>query len=87
MRELLTELRLKDYIAIALILLAVVVIMNLQNFIGNRLPKINLRDYDTELQAIIKDIKPIHRKSETLEGSELKKLDIILIWNFITLIQ
>ncbi len=74
MRELFTELRLKDYIAIGLILMAVVVIMNLKNFIGNKLPKINLSDYDTELQAIIKDVKPIHRKSETLEGSELKKI-------------
>ncbi len=74
MRELFTELRLKDYIAIGLILLAVFVFMNLQNFIGNRVPKINLSDFDTELQAIIKDVKPIHRKSETLEGSNLKKI-------------
>jgi hypothetical protein len=73
MRELLTELRLKDYITIGLILLAVFVIMNLQNFISAKLPKINLNEYDTELQAKIKGVKPIHRKSETLEGSKLTK--------------
>lgn len=73
MRELFTELRLKDYITIGVILLAVFVIMNLQNYISEKLPKINLNDYDTELQAIIKDVKPIHRKSETLEGSKLMK--------------
>lgn len=32
-----------------------------------------MNDYDAEVQAIIKDVKPIHRKSETLEGSKLKK--------------
>ncbi len=74
MRELLTELRLKDYITIGLVLLAVFVIMNLQNFINEKLPNINLNDYDTELQAKIKDFKPIHRQSETLVGSKLKKI-------------
>ena len=74
MNELLTELRLKDYITISLILLAVFVIMNIQNFIGDKLPKIILTEYDTELQAEIKDVKPIHQKSETLEGTKLKKI-------------
>lgn len=36
MRELFTELRLKDYITIGVILLAVFVIMNLQNFISEK---------------------------------------------------
>ena len=73
MKELLSELRLKDYITIGLILLAVFVIMNLQTFISEKLPKINLNEYDIEIQAKIKDVKPIHRKSETLEGSKLTK--------------
>ena len=74
MRALLTELRLKDYITIGLIFLALFVIMNLQNFINDKLPKINLADYDIELQAKIKSYKPIQLKSETLEGSKLKRI-------------
>ena len=74
MRELFTELRIKDYITIGLVLLAVFVIMNLQNFINEKLPKINPKDYKVELQAKIESYEPIYRKYETLEGSKLKKI-------------
>lgn len=95
MRELFTELRLKDYITIGLILFAVFVVINLQSIIDKKLPKVNPKDFETELLANIIQVKPLHQKSESLEGSNLKaigyhldieyKIDSILIKNDMTI--
>ena len=74
MKELFSELRFKDYMILGLIIIALIFVMNLQHIINKNLPKINPADFEMETVANIVQVKPLQRKTETLEGSKLKPI-------------
>lgn len=73
MLEVFTEIRIKDYIIIGLILISLFLMWNLPSFISHKLPKVNPSEYKVELLGRIIEATPIHKKSETYAGSRLGK--------------
>lgn len=89
--ELLTELRLKDYFVIGVILIISLIVLNFQSLINIGVPKLNPLDYDIQLVAKIDTVEVIRQKTESWNGSGLNvsgykvairyQLDTIVIEN------